>query len=123
MVVLVIIAILAAIAIPAYLSFIARSKIRTAQSDLSSLALNLENVLQRQLAYPTIKTTTTKDTRTNFAGWAPAQGADFVYTVNSSATGYTLEAHGIAGTLASCDLTIDQQNQREVSGCGSITAW
>lgn len=124
MTVLVIMAILAAIAITSYLSYVTRSKVRTAENDLVALSLNLENYLQRQLAYPAQTTSTTEDTRKAFQGWAPAQASDFVYTMDAHTTGYTLTAAGTGGRLSTCKLSIDDLGQRNVSGsCGSITAW
>jgi len=124
MVVLAIVAVLSAIAISSYLSYITRSKVRTAQGDLVALSLNLENALQRQLAYPVMNTTSTADTETGLKGWHPAQGKDFTYTVKSTAAGYLLTANGTSGRLAQCQLTLVDAGQRKVPGdCGSITTW
>ena len=124
MVVLASVAVLSAIAISSYLSYLTRSKVRTAQSDLVALSLNLENALQRQLAYPMMNTTTTAATEAGIKSWHPAQGKDFTYTVKSSATGYLLTAAGISGNLAQCRLTLDDAGQRMMPGnCGSISSW
>lgn len=124
MVVLAIVAVLTAIAISSYLSYITRSKIRTAQGDLVALSLNLENVLQRQLAYPSAATSSTTDTQAAFKGWFPAQGKDFSYTYKPVSGGYLITAAGIAGNLAQCKLTMDAVGTRSVAGsCGSITSW
>lgn len=121
--VLVIIAILAAIAVPTYLSFIERSKIHTAESDLTALALNLENALQRRLSYPTLNTKSTSQTKSQFHGWSPAQGADFSYTVTSTAKTYVLTASGTSSRLQGCRISIDQDDKRGISGCASISSW
>ncbi|MBT2119825.1 prepilin-type N-terminal cleavage/methylation domain-containing protein [Dyella sp. LX-66] len=124
MVVLAIVAILTAIAVSSYLSYVLRSKVRTAQGDLVALSLNLENMLQRQLQYPQVTTTSTDDTVQQFTGWHPAQINDFTYTVVSTKLGYTLTAAGIRGSLATCKLTLDATGKRQVPGpCGSITSW
>lgn len=124
LVVLAIVAVLSASAISSYLSYLTRSKVRTAESDLVALSLNLENALQRQLAYPVMNTSTTAATETGLKGWHPAQGTDFTYTVKSTATGYLLTAAGISGNLAQCRLTLDDAGQRMMPGnCGSISSW
>lgn len=123
-VVVLIVAILAAIAVTSYLSYATRGKVRTAEGDLVALSLNLDNYLQRQLAYPARKTTTTDATKDAFKGWVPAEGADFVYTMDAYTTGYKLTATGIGGRLSTCTLSIDDLGQRAVGGnCGSITSW
>jgi type IV pilus assembly protein PilE len=124
MITLVIIAILAGIALPSYTSYITKSKIKTAQADLVSLSLNMENLFQRQLTYPTSTTSTTEQTKALFSGWSPAQAGDFNYTLSSAtATSYTVTATGTSGSLRGCTLSLTNQNLRSVSNCGSITAW
>lgn len=124
MVVMLIIAILSVIAISTYESFITRSKVRTAENDLVALSLNVENYMQRQLQYPVLSTKTTADTAGDFKGWHPAQGADFTYTIQSTAAAYKVVAAGISGPLATCVLTLDSDDVRTVAGqCGSITSW
>jgi type IV pilus assembly protein PilE len=132
MTVIVIIAILAVIAMNVYSTYITRSKIQAAKSDLSALALNLENQLQAQLTYATNSTATTQDTMKAYTGWTPAEINDFTYTVASSSTSYVLTATGINGPLATCVLTLPSQNRQAaispnavgaVSGCGSVTTW
>ena len=124
MVVVAIVAILTALALSSYLSYVTRSKIRTAQGDLVALSLNLENALQRQLQYPELTTTTTAATVQQFSGWHPAQINDFNYTVGSTKLGYTLIATGLTGRLAQCKLTLTAAGSRGVEGqCGTITSW
>jgi type IV pilus assembly protein PilE len=132
MTVIVIIAILATIAISTYSNYITRSKIQAAKGDLSALALNLENELQAQLQYGTHNTTTTADTVTAYPFWRPAEGTDFVYTVNSSSVGYVLTATGVTSAVSTCVLALPSQSMQQqispnatgsVSGCGSVTTW
>ncbi|WP_329741429.1 type IV pilin protein [Dyella sp. A6] len=124
MTVIVIIAILSALAVAAYGSYITRSKVRAAESDLSALALNLENELQRQLSYSVHDTKSTAETEQDYPGWKPSQGADFTYTIQSTQTTYELKAHGIDGSLAQCVLTLNNDEaQGAVSGCGAVTSW
>lgn len=127
-----IVGILAAIALPTYRSFIVKQKVVAAQNDLASLALNMENQFQQQLAYPTtgIPTSTTAATQlvlwpSGTVGWNPAQGADFKYTISAStATTYTVLATGTSTALSSCVVTLTSANSRSLSsGCGGGTTW
>ena len=52
MIAMAIVAILAAIALPSYASYVRKQKIRAAQGDLAGLVLMMENRFQQQLAYP-----------------------------------------------------------------------
>ncbi len=118
MIALVIAAILAAIAIPSYTSFVERGKMRTAQADLVALSTVIENVYQRTLAYPDQSTAT--DPETDFNAWNAASDAgDFTFTYISSAADdphYTLTANG-QGNLTGCTITLQEGNVREISGC------
>lgn len=124
MITLVIVAILAAIAVPSYTSYITKSKVRTAQADLVSLSLNMENLFQRQLTYPTSTTSNTNETKALFTGWTPAQASDFSYTLSSAtATTYTVTATGTSNTLRGCTISLTNLNVRSVNNCGGITGW
>lgn len=50
MIVVAVVSILAAIALPSYNSYIVKSEIRSSQADLLALSLNFENRYQRTLA-------------------------------------------------------------------------
>ncbi|TWI52772.1 type IV pilus assembly protein PilE [Pseudomonas duriflava] len=125
LIVVAIIGILAAIAIPSYSSYVSRSQIKTAQGDLVALGLNMENARQRTLKYPTTTTTTTEATQNLFNGkWQPAQAADFDYLITqASDTGYVLTAQGKSAKLRTCTLSLTQKNQRTISGCPGVTSW
>lgn len=133
MITVVIMAILASIALPAYQRYIARSHAQAAGADLVALSLVLENLYQRTLTYPVATSSTSAATylNNNAPGntvWAPSQGNFFTYTlVVPTALSYTLTATGVAGSInAGCTLTLDNTNTRTVSGgtsCGSITSW
>lgn len=119
MIVVAIVAILAAIALPSYNSYIVKSEIRTAQSDILALSLNFENRYQRTLAYPEIEAT--DDLEDVFEGWSPSS-TTFTYSVpTSTTTTYTIEATG-TGRQSGCSLTINHSNVRGSSGCKYITA-
>lgn len=117
MVVVVIIGILAAIAMPSYSNYVKRQKIRAAQSDLTAMALAMENNYQQKLAYPAA-TTTTAATKTALSNWTPAQADDFTYTISAqSGTTYTLKATGATSVVSGCALTLTQDNTRASNGC------
>lgn len=114
-----IVAILAGIALPAYQSYVTRSKIRTAQSDLLALSALVENHRQRTLAYPSADATGTDAVRAAFGGWSPASKAgDFGFSYTAE-NGYRLTASG-AGRLDGCLLSVTADNTRVVTGCPSV---
>ncbi|NKF21179.1 type IV pilin protein [Solimonas marina] len=118
----VIVAILAAIAIPSYSAYITRSQIRAAEADLVALSLNLENYYQQQLSYPAV-TTTTAQTEALFKGWYPA-ASTFSYVIAASdATGYTLKASG-SGRTSGYVLTLNDGNDRVLTHpSGTTETW
>ena len=124
LVALVISAILATIALPSYSAYVSRSKLRTAQNDLVSLALNMENYYQQQLTYPPANTTTAA-TQTSLPGWAPAQGSNFTYQIlSSSSSGYTLKATGSGAGVSGYQLTLDSSNTRQQTApSGTVSTW
>lgn len=121
---MVICGILAAIALPAYSAYVSRSKLRGAQNDLVSLALNMENYYQQQLTYPPANTTTAA-TQTALPGWAPSQGASFGYQIQAStASSYTIKATGSGNGLSGYVLTLDSSNNRQQTAPGgTVSTW
>lgn len=117
MIVVAIVAILAAIALPAYSKYILRSKVRLAQSDLLALSANVENFRQRTLAYPDSETQAQR-------GWSPAsKSADFTFSYTAAEGGYTLSATAGAplGKASGCVVSVDASNQRSVgSQCAAV---
>lgn len=112
MIVVVIIGIIAAIAVPAYQDSIERSRVRTAGADLVALAVALENRFQRQLSYSGATTAN--------VNWQ--QGSDpshFTIAMSAGSDSYTLTATG-----SSCTLTLDEKNNRTMTGsCGGLSSW
>lgn len=124
-VVLVIIAILAAIALPAYSSYVLRSKLRIAQSDLLALSATAENHRQRTLNYPSSAASGTAQVTAAFPGWSPAsKPEDFGFSYAIASGVYTLTATG-AGKLGGCGVTLTSANARGLTGTcpGGGSTW
>ena len=116
------VAILAAIALPTYQTFVTKSRARSASADLMSLSTDLENTFQRTLTYPTLTTTTTANTVAATVGWFPAEDDYFTYTVVSIASAYTLTATG-TGSVDGCDLSVNQSNTRTITSDCGMSSW
>lgn len=113
-----VVAILAAIALPSYNSYIVKSEMRSAQADLLALSLNFENRYQRTLAYPVIASgsNNTAGLKALLTAWNPS-ASNFNYSLTeTTATSYTLQAAG-TGRHSGCNITITQTNTRTTSGC------
>lgn len=130
MVVVALIGILAAIAVPQYSSYVLTQKIKTAQADIVAASMAMEARFNLQMAYPAAQTgpastTTTSDMKTALNGWSPAQANDFNYFISaSSGTSFTISATGKTNNLTSCTITIDQSNTRTITtGCAGATKW
>ncbi len=128
MITVAIVAILAAIALPAYNSYVTKSNIKAAQADLVALSLNLENYYQKQLGYPVSTASGTTSIQCALignpspctspsSGWQPSQSSTFGYSINSTATTYTVTATGTGGTVNGCVITLDQSNTRSIASC------
>jgi type IV pilus assembly protein PilE len=115
MVVVAIVAILLGLALPAYMDYIKRSKVRTAQADLRALSAVLEGHRQRTLAYPATAAGDTAAITLAFPAWSPAsKSGDFGFA-HATADGYTLTATG-AGSISGCTLTLNAANQSGSTG-------
>jgi len=121
MIACVVLAILSAIAIPSYNSFVKKSRAKGASADLAALALNMENSYQLQLSYP-LNAAGTAATTAKFKAWAPTQSQYFDYTVLSTATSYTLKATG-KSSLSNCELSLSNTNARTASSACGFTTW
>ncbi|QSX35473.1 hypothetical protein JYB87_10365 [Shewanella avicenniae] len=121
MVVVAVVAILAAIALPSYQSFIKSSRARAATTDLVGLAMEMEAIYKNQLQYPT-NAAGTAATTSSFTGWAPSEAQYFSYSLTSTSTAYSLKATG-SSTLAGCVLTLDSRNNRTVTSDCGFASW
>ncbi len=129
MVTVVILAILAAIAMPMYSNYITKAKARNAGADLVTLSLVLESLYQRNLIYPSSNGEQEASAYLTSKGitgiWQPAETETFEYKVNVTDTSYTLIATG-KGRNTNCQLTINNKNDRSIPktyGCGGLTSW
>lgn len=127
MVVVAIVAILAAIALPSYQNYVLRSRTQMAGSDLAALALAIDNSYQRNLTYPVSDDVEAADAYVTTAGisWSPSQAGFFAYTADVSSDTFTLTATG-SGSNAGCTLTLTSGNVRTVTGgkpCGGMSSW
>lgn len=109
MITVVVIAIIAAIALPAYNDYIKRSQARTATANLVSYATAVENTFQRTLSYP--------DSGTDITGWTEPKDS-FNYSYSKSGEGYTVTATG-KDSMAGCTLTLTHKNERGPSTLNS----
>lgn len=134
MIVLALVAILAAIALPSYQRYVNKSRAKGAATDLMSLSMVLENRFQKSLAYPNTYTSATTiaakladrtgSVATDFSNWVPAQAAFFSYTIETpNSNSYTVKAVG-SGALNGCTLSLTQANVRNAaSDCSILGAW
>ena len=124
MVVIIIVAILAAIALPSYSGYVTKSKIKEAQSNLIALSMAAEQKYQRSLSFPTASLANTAAVKGQFASWQPSSDAFSYQYASTDGSGYTLTATGVESRVAGCILELTEKGPKNpVVGCGSITSW
>jgi len=107
MVVVAIIAILAAIAMPIYSSYVTRSKLTDAQNNLSAVRVSMEQYFQDNRQYASSSNSSA------CGATMPATSAYFSYSCALTSSGYLITATGIPDTpTANFTFTIDQSNDR-----------
>jgi type IV pilus assembly protein PilE len=114
MIVVAIVAILAAIALPSYNQYVVRGKLTEAYSNLLAIRVQAEQWFQDNRTYAGMPCSTTNN---RYFGYACS---------NLSATTYTVTASGNAGTdVAGLAFTIDQANGRStvVTAPASTKGW
>ena len=122
MIVVAIVAILAAIALPSYERYVKKSRARGASADLVALSLTLENRFQKSLTYP-VYTNQNPVGHAGFSAWSPAQGSSFTYAVTSTANTSPLTATA-RDSRWTCTLTLDHTNARNAaSSCPILGTW
>ncbi|MGX9608316.1 type IV pilin protein [Acinetobacter sp. T63] len=128
MVAVIILAILAAIAMPMYSNYITKAKARSAQSDLVALSLVMESLYQRNLKYVDSageKTVSDYFTTNSMTGsWQPSADT-FDYKLTVTTTTYSLKAIGNDRNHG-CEITLTNTNSRSITGdsaCGGLTSW
>jgi len=126
MITIVIIAILAAIALPSYQNYIKRTNIKAAQTDLVSLSLVFENYYQRNLSYPNQDYSNTSELSV-FPQWSASKTDIFEFSSKKvdSGKGYELIATAKdSSNLVGCVLKITNTNSRTATtSCNGRTTW
>ena len=113
MIVVVIISVLGAVALPAYQDYILRSRLAEAYANLGDMAVKLEQYYQDSRSYAGACTLT--GTVANLPTSANAKYFDFTCPT-LSATQFTVQAAGKAGTnLAGFTFTIDQTGLKQTT--------
>jgi len=114
MVTVAIIAILSAIAIPAYTDYVKRGKIPDATSTLSTKRVKLEQWFQDNRSYVTDTTDCATDS---------ASSQNFTFTCAATATTYTLTATG-KNAMLGFTYTLDQSGAKTTTiGTGAPSGW
>ena len=125
MIVVAIVGILAAIAIPSYQNSIIKSKSKEAQTNLIALSLTAENIYQRTLSYPVLDLANTTAIKADdkFKMWNVTSGS-FSYSYKATTgSSYELKATGAESTLTGCTLTLSNNGTKTVAGCSVTTDW
>jgi type IV pilus assembly protein PilE len=107
MIVVAVVAILAAIALPSYSDYVTRSRIPDATSNLSAKRVQLEQWFQDNHTYAGFANCAATDTTSS-------NYFDFTCSVVGTATVFTLQAAG-KGPMAGFTYTIDQSNTKQTT--------
>jgi type IV pilus assembly protein PilE len=122
MIVVAIVGILAAMALPAYNDYVRRGKIANATSVLSMMRVQMEQYFQDNRTYVGACAAGT-------VAPSPASNQDFSFACsNLGASTYTVTATGSSAPMSGFVYTIDQNNSRATTGTGgwgktSTTCW
>ena len=136
MIVIAVVAILGAIALPAYGDYVRRGQLPEAFTNLSDLRVKMEQYYQDNRSYGNTGNTVCANTATNPPSWngfAPAGARFFTFTCALAGSGaggnqsYTLTATGSAGRAVGHTYTITQDNLQSTTvfkgGAVTKTCW
>ena len=110
MIVVAIIAILAAIALPIYSDYVTRGKLTEAQNNLSSLRVLMEQYFQDNRTYLNGANCGVNMPTTTASNGASSIAKYFTYTCVATASTYTITATGAVTQTANFIFTIDNNN-------------
>jgi len=125
MIVVVIVGILSAVALPAYTDYVMRGKIPDATSNLAAKRVQMEQWFQDNRTYATA---TVPCSNTGAGGAALSQYFTFSCTPAPTTTTYTIQAQG-SGSMAGFTYTINESNTKVTVaapadwGTSSATCW
>jgi type IV pilus assembly protein PilE len=121
MIVIAIIGILAAIALPMYSQYVTNSKLIEAHTNLADLRVRLEQYYQDNRNYGG---TDCGDGNPTLVPIPPADAKYFDYTctLNNGGQGYDLEAQG-KDDISTVTYTLDDQNQKKTTSPVSVGCW
>ncbi|MFM9968989.1 MAG: type IV pilin protein [Burkholderiales bacterium] len=115
MIVVVIVAILAAVAVPSYNEYIVRGRIPDATANLATKRVKLEQFYQDNRTYVGATDCASDTTTSSYF--------NFSCTVGPSATAYTLSAVG-KSSMTGFTFTVDQSNAKTTTvGTGAPSGW
>jgi prepilin-type N-terminal cleavage/methylation domain-containing protein len=114
MIVVAIIGILAAIAVPQYTDYITRSQLVQAHAGLSDFRVRMEQFYQDNRTYTGVALGTC-------GAAAPAGANNFTFTCDSAGQTYTATATGSSGRVTGFVFTINERNVRATTN--TMTGW
>ena len=117
MIVVAIIAILAAVALPSYRDYVRRGQTAEAFSSLSDFRSKMEQYYQDNRKYGAGSTCASDATANAWNGFTATEHFQYECTVTDSATqqSYSIKATGIAGAVSGDAYAIDQNGNRSTS--------
>lgn len=122
MIVIAIVAILAAVALPAYNSYVTRGRIPEATANLAAKRVKMEQYFQDNRTYlPPSGSTNAGDDDTTTSQYFDFSAKDDSNAETRSTTGYTLYARG-KGAMAGFTYTINQSNAKSSTVTG-VSGW
>ena len=120
MVTVVVVAILAAIAVPSYSEYVTRSKISEATSALSDMRVRMEQYFADYRQYPTACTAAAAGAPPAGKVYLPSGTSYFAYTCTLTASTYTVTATGnSSGGMSGFGYTVDESNNHRTTGLPS----